>query len=75
MSPEANNERSIAQSAYAGRSAQMFPQLSAVQFARLSAHGRKLAIKKGDVLLDLFNRMWGKCDSFHNLNQMLAKFS
>ena len=30
----------------------MFPQLNAVQVARLSAHGRKLAIKKGDVLVE-----------------------
>jgi thioredoxin reductase (NADPH) len=52
MSPEANIEGSAAQSPYAGRGAQMFPQLNAVQIARLSAHGRKLAIKKGDVLVE-----------------------
>jgi len=47
-----NPEGSIAQSPYAGRSAQMFPQLSAVQIARLSAHGRKLTVKKGEVLAE-----------------------
>jgi thioredoxin reductase (NADPH) len=30
----------------------MFPQLSAVQIARLSAHGRKLTVKKGEVLAE-----------------------
>ena len=47
-----NPEGSIAQSPYAGRSAQMFPQLSAAQIARLSAHGRKLTVKKGEVLAE-----------------------
>ena len=28
----------------------MFPHLTPVQIARLSAHGRKVAIKKGEVL-------------------------
>jgi thioredoxin reductase (NADPH) len=47
-----NPEGSIAQSPYAGRSAQMFPQLSAAQIARLSVHGRKLTVKKGEVLAE-----------------------
>jgi thioredoxin reductase (NADPH) len=42
----------MAQSPYAGRSAQMFPQLTAVQIARLSAHGRKLTVKMGEVLAE-----------------------
>jgi thioredoxin reductase (NADPH) len=42
----------IAQSPYAGRSAQMFPLLTAVQIARLGAHSRKISIKKGDVLAE-----------------------
>ena len=47
-----NPEETFAQSPYAGRGAQMFPQLSAVQITRLSAHGRKAAIKKGEVLAE-----------------------
>jgi thioredoxin reductase (NADPH) len=38
------------QAAYSGRSAQMFPELTAAQIGRLSAHGQKLRIKKGEVL-------------------------
>jgi thioredoxin reductase (NADPH) len=45
-------EGTIAQSPYAGRSAQMFPQLTAVQIARISAHARKTTIKKGEVLAE-----------------------
>src|SRR5271167_3493087 len=52
MSPEANSAGSLAQSPYAGRGAQMFPLLTAVQVARLSAHGRKVSIKKGEVLAE-----------------------
>src|SRR6202451_452710 len=52
MSAEANSEGTIAQSPYAGRSAQMFPQLTAVQIARISAHARKTTIKKGEVLAE-----------------------
>src|SRR5271167_3483691 len=52
MSPEANSAGSLAQSPYAGRGAQMFPLLSALQIARLSAHGRKVAIRKGEVLAE-----------------------
>ncbi|HXC21393.1 MAG TPA: cyclic nucleotide-binding domain-containing protein, partial [Steroidobacteraceae bacterium] len=50
-------EGTIAQSPYAGRSAQMFPQLSAVQIARLGAYGRKTAIKKGEVLAEPGDRV------------------
>jgi thioredoxin reductase (NADPH) len=45
-------EGSIAQSPYAGRGAQMFPHLTAVQIARLAVHGRKAGIKKGAVLAE-----------------------
>ena len=45
-------EGTIAQSPYAGRSAQMFPQLTAVQITRLGAHSRKAGIKKGEVLAE-----------------------
>jgi hypothetical protein len=42
MRSEINLEGSIAQSPYAGRGAQMFPRLTAVQIARLGTHGHKL---------------------------------
>jgi thioredoxin reductase (NADPH) len=50
MNTQANVEGTAFQSAYAGRSAQMFPQLTPVQIARLSAYGRKRIIRKGEVL-------------------------
>ncbi|HEY2463781.1 MAG TPA: FAD-dependent oxidoreductase [Steroidobacteraceae bacterium] len=50
MNQEFSLEGSITQSPYAGRSAQMFPRLTPVQIARLSAHGRKLATQKGQIL-------------------------
>jgi thioredoxin reductase (NADPH) len=50
MNQELSMEGSIAQSAYAGRSAQMFPHLTPLQITRLSAHGRKLSTEKGQVL-------------------------
>jgi thioredoxin reductase (NADPH) len=57
MNTEVKLEGSIAQSAYAGRSAQMFPRLTAVQIARLSAHGRKSAIQKGELLAEPGDRL------------------
>jgi thioredoxin reductase (NADPH) len=50
MNQELSMEGSMAQSAYANRSAQMFPHLTPLQIARLSAHGRKIATQKGQVL-------------------------
>jgi thioredoxin reductase (NADPH) len=50
MNQEVSQEGSIAQSPYAGRSAQMFPHLTPLQITRLSAHGRKIATQKGQVL-------------------------
>jgi thioredoxin reductase (NADPH) len=50
MNQELSMEGSIAQSAYAGRSAQMFPHLTPLQITRLSAHGRKVSTQKGQVL-------------------------
>ena len=38
--------------AFAGRRAQMFPQLTAVQIARLSAHGVRRNMSKGEVLAE-----------------------
>ena len=50
MNQELNQEGSIAHSPYAGRSAQMFPHLTALQIARLSAHGQKVATQKSQIL-------------------------
>jgi thioredoxin reductase (NADPH) len=50
MNQELSMEGSIAQSAYAGRSAQMFPHLTPLQVTRLSAHGRKIATQNGQIL-------------------------
>jgi thioredoxin reductase (NADPH) len=52
MNTQVNVEGTAFQSAYAGRSAQMFPQLTPVQLARLAAHGRKRSIHKGEVLAE-----------------------
>jgi thioredoxin reductase (NADPH) len=57
MNEEANLEGSILQSPYAGRSAQMFPHLTAVQLARLSTHGRKIPIHKGQILAEPGDRL------------------
>ena len=38
--------------AFAGRRAQMFPQLTAAQIARLSAHGTRRNMSKGEVLAE-----------------------
>jgi len=57
MNTEVKLEGIFAQSPYAGRSAQMFPHLTPVQIARLSAHGRKSAIQKGQVLAEPGDRL------------------
>jgi thioredoxin reductase (NADPH) len=38
--------------AFAGRKAQMFPQLTAAQIARLAAHGTRRNISKGEILAE-----------------------
>jgi thioredoxin reductase (NADPH) len=43
-------EGSIAQSPYAGRSAQMFPHLTPAQITRLSAQGRKISTQRSQIL-------------------------
>jgi thioredoxin reductase (NADPH) len=50
MNQEVSLEGSIAQSQYAGRSAQMFPHLTPLQITRLSAHGRKIATQNSQIL-------------------------
>jgi thioredoxin reductase (NADPH) len=57
MNTEVKLEGSIAQSPYAGRSAQMFPHLTPAQIARLTAHGRKSATQKGQVLAEPGDRL------------------
>jgi thioredoxin reductase (NADPH) len=57
MSSEINLEGSIARSPYAGRGAQMFPRLTPVQIARLTAHGRKIATQKGQILAEPGDRL------------------
>jgi thioredoxin reductase (NADPH) len=57
MNTEVKLEGSIAKSPYAGRSEQMFPHLTPAQIARLSAHGRKNAIQKGEVLAEPGDRL------------------
>jgi thioredoxin reductase (NADPH) len=49
---EANREGSAAQSPYSARQAQMFPQLTAAQIARLAAHGQKFISREGEVLAE-----------------------
>src|ERR1700721_1386655 len=50
MNQELSMEGSIAQSAYAGRSAQMFPHLTPLQITRRSAHARKISTQQGQFL-------------------------
>jgi thioredoxin reductase (NADPH) len=57
MNTDAKLEGTFAQSPYAGRSAQMFPRLTPAQIARLSAHGHKSAIQKGQVLAEPGDRL------------------
>jgi thioredoxin reductase (NADPH) len=52
MTDEPRLEGSIAQSPYAGRSAQMFPRLTPLQITRLGAHGRKVATQKSQILAE-----------------------
>ena len=57
MNTEVNLEGSIAQSPYAGRGAQMFPHLTALQIARLEPHGRKITTHKGQILAEPGDRL------------------
>jgi thioredoxin reductase (NADPH) len=52
MNQETNLEGTIAQSAYAGRSAQMFPHLTPLQITRLSAHGGRISTQKNQILAE-----------------------
>ncbi|HTD72473.1 MAG TPA: FAD-dependent oxidoreductase [Steroidobacteraceae bacterium] len=57
MTEEQNHEGSAFQSPYSGRSAQIFPHLTAVQIARLSAHGHKITTHKGQILAEPGDRL------------------
>jgi thioredoxin reductase (NADPH) len=50
VNQELSIEGSIAQSPYAGRSAQMFPHLTPLQITRLSAQGRRISTQKSQIL-------------------------
>jgi thioredoxin reductase (NADPH) len=57
MTEELNHEGSAFQSPYSGRSAQMFPHLTPVQIARLSAHGHRISTHKGQILAEPGDRL------------------
>jgi thioredoxin reductase (NADPH) len=57
MTTETNIEGSMAQSPFAGRGAQMFPHLTAVQIARLSPHGSKIVTHSGQILAEPGDRL------------------
>jgi thioredoxin reductase (NADPH) len=50
-------EPSVAKSMYEGREAQMWPLLTSAQIARLTPHGRKITLRKGDVLAEPGDRV------------------
>jgi thioredoxin reductase (NADPH) len=49
---EVNNEGTANAPPFIGRKAQMFPQLSAAQIARLEAHGTHRQMRKGEILAE-----------------------
>jgi thioredoxin reductase (NADPH) len=57
MTEVLNHEGSAFQSPYGARSEQMFPHLTPLQIARLSAHGRKIPTHKGQVLAEPGDRL------------------
>jgi thioredoxin reductase (NADPH) len=57
MNTEVNLAESVVKSPYEGREAQMYPRLNPAQIARLSLHGRKLALRKGEVLAEPGDRV------------------
>jgi thioredoxin reductase (NADPH) len=52
MSAEVGNRGLAESDAFVGRKAQMFPQLSAAQIARLEAHGTHMRVGKGQILTE-----------------------
>ena len=57
MNTEVGGEPSVAKSMYEGREAQMWPQLNDAQIARLTPHGRKVVLRKGEVLAEPGDRV------------------
>jgi thioredoxin reductase (NADPH) len=57
MNTEVGGEPSVAKSMYEGREAQMWPVLTPAQIARLTPHGRKVALRKGEVLAEPGDRV------------------
>jgi thioredoxin reductase (NADPH) len=57
VNTQVNRQEPIVRSPYEGREAQMYPQLSPAQIARLGAHGRKVALRKGEVLAEPGDRV------------------
>jgi thioredoxin reductase (NADPH) len=52
MTVQVNDEGMANQPPFVGRKAQMFPQLTAAQMARLEAHGTHNRISKGEILME-----------------------
>jgi thioredoxin reductase (NADPH) len=52
MSVDAGDRGLADSDAFIGRKAQMFPQLSAAQIARLEAHGTHMSVVKGQILVE-----------------------
>jgi thioredoxin reductase (NADPH) len=57
MNTEVGGEPSVAKSMYEGREAQMWPVLTPAQIARLTPHGRKVDLHKGEVLAEPGDRV------------------
>jgi thioredoxin reductase (NADPH) len=57
MNTEVGGEPSVAKSMYEGREAQMWPLLTPAQIARLTPHGRKVVLRKGEVLAEPGDRV------------------
>ena len=57
MNTQANPPAPAPKSPYEGREAQTWPQLTPAQIARLAAHGRKVALRKGEVLAEPGDRV------------------
>jgi thioredoxin reductase (NADPH) len=57
MNTEATLAESMVKSPYEGRDAQIWPRLSEAQIARLTPHGRKVTLRKGEVLAEPGDRV------------------
>jgi thioredoxin reductase (NADPH) len=57
MNTSVNRAEPIVRSPYEGRDDQMYPKLTPAQIARLSVHGRKVALREGEVLAEPGDRV------------------